>query len=870
VAGDTIVLEAGATYVGPFTLPAKPDSGDGLWITIQSSALSQLPPAGTRVAPSHAPLMPRLVSPGNNQPALRTAAYSHHFRLVGVEITSVDANANLRELVQLGDGSNAQSSLAQVPHHLALERCYLHGIGEQELVRAVALNSAATEVRDSYIANIKHRGFDSQAVWGWNGPGPFKIENNYLEAAGENAGFGGAVPGIAGLVPADIEFRRNTVTKPLAWRGRYLVKNLFELKSAERVVIDGNLFEHNWLDGQAGWAIMLSLRTEDCQAMQNTIKDVRFTNNVVRRVGGGINVLGRDDAPGCVSRQAEGLVFANNLFEEVDGAKWGGRGTFLMVTGAAGVEAAHNTVVGLTGSVVTAYGERTAGLVLRDNLTPHGEYGIFGAGQSSGNSTLSAYFPSAFVARNLIAGANSERYPSNNFYPASWGEVQFVDAAGGNYRLVPNNVYANAGTDGKDVGCDFNQLAAAMSEPSATPTPTPTPTATATPTATPTPTPTATPTPTPAPNPVSPSLVSNAQAAGVALVNDPSNPAARIAPLVSNIEQAYAVFQTEASSFLSPGEIDTKLRAALYFARAAGALADTNALPAGVQSRLVIVVQQLGQARNLMLNATTGVSANSALAVAPSSVIGVAVTVSGASGAPRLAAEVLGSIQGDPNQSPLAMQTKTAVPDANGGLPYELGGVSVTIGGRAAPLVSVSPARITFVVPAGLAASETEVIVTLQEGFVSRGTVTILPVAPGIFTTGGDGVGAGLILNAADGTSGFFNATTPHNLGDDKRTRVNIFATGVRGAWLNTNPANDLKMDGRTVVNLSESVTVEARLPNGMKIPVPVEFAGTQGQFAGLDQVTVALPATLAGWGYVELTLVVNGQRSNAVILDMH
>ena len=29
---------------------------------------------------------------------------------------------------------------------------------------------------------------------GWNGPGPFLIENNYLEAAGENIMFGGNDP----------------------------------------------------------------------------------------------------------------------------------------------------------------------------------------------------------------------------------------------------------------------------------------------------------------------------------------------------------------------------------------------------------------------------------------------------------------------------------------------------------------------------------------------------------------------------------------------------------------------------------------------------------------------------------------------------
>src|ERR1044072_1313924 len=43
--GDTIVLEAGAAYTGPFTLPVKPGSD---FITIQSSRASELP-EGARI-----------------------------------------------------------------------------------------------------------------------------------------------------------------------------------------------------------------------------------------------------------------------------------------------------------------------------------------------------------------------------------------------------------------------------------------------------------------------------------------------------------------------------------------------------------------------------------------------------------------------------------------------------------------------------------------------------------------------------------------------------------------------------------------------------------------------------------------------------
>ena len=68
--GSVIVLPAGATYYGNFTLPAKSSAG---WIYIQSSALSSLPAPGARVSPAQASLMHKIISP-NASPAIQTAA----------------------------------------------------------------------------------------------------------------------------------------------------------------------------------------------------------------------------------------------------------------------------------------------------------------------------------------------------------------------------------------------------------------------------------------------------------------------------------------------------------------------------------------------------------------------------------------------------------------------------------------------------------------------------------------------------------------------------------------------------------------------------------------------------------------------------
>ena len=60
--------------------------------------------------------------------------------------------------------------------------------------RGIALNSANTFVRNSYIGGIRLSGQETQAIAGWNGPVPSCIENNYLEAAGIGILFGGAEP----------------------------------------------------------------------------------------------------------------------------------------------------------------------------------------------------------------------------------------------------------------------------------------------------------------------------------------------------------------------------------------------------------------------------------------------------------------------------------------------------------------------------------------------------------------------------------------------------------------------------------------------------------------------------------------------------
>jgi hypothetical protein len=450
--GDTIVLAAGATYKGPITLPVKNGAG---WIVIRSSAADELA-VGRRVGPGDAAKMARIVGGDGSVPAIRTVDGAHHYRLVGLELTVPPGSYNLG-LVRFGTGQ--ETSDAQFPHHLIVDRCYVHGDPRTGGKRGVQANARYVAVIDSYMTDWKSTSQETQAIAGWNGPGPFKIVNNHVEASGINVLFGGADPTVPNLVPADIEVRRNTFTKPLAWRTeKWSAKNLFELKNARRVVIDGNLFEHSWADAQEGFAILFSPRNQDGKSPWTVVEDVTFTNNIVRGAASGVKISGRDaSAPSAQTRR---ILVRNNLFEDIEARTWGGAGRWLLIyNGTHGVAIEQNTALA-TGGVMLADPPPHTGFVFRNNVTLHGDYGIKGSGLGAGEDTLRAVFPDARVDGNVFIGRDVARYPAGNRAVGSLKEVGFVNPERGDWRLAPNS-RAKAASGPRDPGADLDAIAQA-------------------------------------------------------------------------------------------------------------------------------------------------------------------------------------------------------------------------------------------------------------------------------------------------------------------------------------------------------------------------------------------------------------------------
>ncbi len=397
-AGDVILLSAGSVFTGPFHLRLKP--GDS-WILIRTSAPDDaLPPAGRRVSPAHARWMPRLQSSSGSVIIAHPGA--HHFRFLGIEM-SPSPGVFLLNVALIG---SQESAIAQQPHHIIFDRCYVHGDPESGSRRGIALNARHSAVIGSWISDFKEEGADTQAIAGWNGAGPLLIEGNYLEAAGENLMFGGADPAVRGLVPADIEIRRNRLSKPLRWKmdafraedTRWSVKNLLELKNARRVLIEGNLFERNWAQAQNGFAILFTVRNQDGSAPWSVVEDVLFINNLITQAGAGVNILGRDD--GAPSGQARRIAILNNLFIGIDAARWGGSGIlFQLLNGTADLRIENNTALH-TGAMIMSEGDPHRGFVFRRNMTSKTLYGIIGTGTGPDTPTLEAYFPRAVIEDN--------------------------------------------------------------------------------------------------------------------------------------------------------------------------------------------------------------------------------------------------------------------------------------------------------------------------------------------------------------------------------------------------------------------------------------------------------------------------------------
>lgn len=520
--GQTIQLQAGVTFTGPFNLPAK-GCNDQNWIVIRTSSPdSALPPEGQRVTPCYAGVASlegrpsyncnnptnvlakvQMANTGNGP--ISIADGGNFYRFVGLEITRPTGVK----------GSAILIGLAGTADHIIVDRSWLHGQAQDETRDGFSMAGGTNiAVVDSYLNDfhcISSTGSctDSHALSGGTSDtqdGPYLIQNNFLEAAGEAIMMGG---GSATLTPTDITIVGNHFFKPWQWMtgnnpfvggpdGKpFIVKNHLELKNAIRVLIEANLMEDSWGGfTQKGHGILLTPKNQHTRSGDNVcpicqVTDVTIRYTQISHAGGGIvlaTVISGDGGDGAPALAGTRFSIHDVVMDDLNKKYVGGGNGFEIAN-----SWPSNPINTITINHVTVFPDPEShaltvgntdgnpamyGLVFTNNLTLTGRYpvwNVFGQGKTgcaSGDvpitSIQNCFTTSTFQVNGLIASPPKfppSKWPANNFFPATPDDVRFVNynnGNGGNYQLQSNSPYKNAGTDGKDLGADIAGLQAAL------------------------------------------------------------------------------------------------------------------------------------------------------------------------------------------------------------------------------------------------------------------------------------------------------------------------------------------------------------------------------------------------------------------------
>jgi hypothetical protein len=519
--GDVIQLQAGATFSGQFIVPAK-NCDSNHWIIVRTSSPdSALPAEGQRATPCYAgvaslPGRPQYlcVNPKNvmakvqiqtqGDGPFKFAPGANYYRFTGLELTRPAGTPGPAALM-VGQGT---------ADHIVVDRSWLHGAPQDETHLGVNLSGMTNvAVVDSYFSDfhcisITGACTDAHAVAGGvsnTQDGPFKIQDNFLEASTEGIMFGG---GPATLTPTDITITGNHFWKPWQWmpgnpnfiggpNGKpFVVKNHLELKNAVRVLVEANLMENNWGGfSQHGYGILLTPKNQHvasggdvCPLCQVTDVTIRYSQ--VSHAGGGIGMatsLSGNGIDGAPALAAARWSIHDAVLDDIS-TKYVGSGEAFQVSNSWPTHPLNTITI----NHVTAFPDPTGhlmsmgnvkyttapmyGFVFTNNMVVTSRYPVWNTGGSNSCAyydvpitSISKCFATVTFSNNALVATPQEfppsTWPSNNLFPVTIDDVLFVNynnGNGGNYELQSNSPYKNKGTDGKDLGADIVGLNAAL------------------------------------------------------------------------------------------------------------------------------------------------------------------------------------------------------------------------------------------------------------------------------------------------------------------------------------------------------------------------------------------------------------------------
>jgi len=188
-------------------------------------------------------------------------------------------------------------------------------------------------------------------------------------------------------------------------------------------------------------------------------------------------------------------------------------------------------------------------------------------------------------------------------------------------------------------------------------------------------------------------------------------------------------------------------------------------------------------------------------------------------------------------------------------LPKTLGQTSVTVNGRSAALLYVSPTQINLLVPFATTESFATFQVNNNNALSNAVTVYTSPTAPGVFTlTGLSGVSYPGGIGPAAVTHLDYKLVTSTNPAVAGETLV-LFLTGLGAV---TPPVDDGAAgpsNPPSTANESTSIGVDIFDSNGVDSTANVGFAGLAPFFAGVNQINFTVPMGVAsGEAYVNVS----------------
>src|SRR5262249_19075030 len=156
-----------------------------------------------------------------------------------------------------------------------------------------------------------------------------------------------------------------------------------------------------------------------------------------------------------------------------------------------------------------------------------------------------------------------------------------------------------------------------------------------------------------------------------------------------------------------------------------------------------------------------------------------------------------------------------------------------------------------YQIPLGTAYGQATILISNAKGATAFSQAKISPVAPGLFTAdaSGGGLPTGLALRIRNNTQSY-----------EPIVRYDTLQSKWVASPIDLSVTTDqvyLILYGTGWRNRTALSAVSASIGG---VSGQVIFAGAQGGFAGLDQINVLLPISLAGRGDVDVILTVDGQ----------